>query len=107
LDLTVPALYDALGTSRQELISSTPSRFILNVRNEETPTQQLGSACSYSGRVSALKVPSAAHPDGFCLDILLDSLIAGEHIAVLDKSGRTKSEVMGTIPRPPSTSVVR
>jgi hypothetical protein len=55
-------------------------RFILNARNEETPTQQLGSAYSYSGRISALKVPSAAHPDEFCLDILIDSLIVGEHI---------------------------
>ena len=107
LDLTVPTLDDALGTSREELVSSTPSRFILNARNEVTPTQQLGSACSYSGRVSALKVPSAAHPDGFCLNILLDSLIAGEYIAVLDESGRIQSEIMGTIPRPPSSSVLR
>jgi hypothetical protein len=100
LDLTVPGLHDALGTSHEELVSSTPSRFILNARNEETPTQQLGSACSYSGRISALKVPSAAHPDGFCLDILIDSLIVGEHISIRDESGRIKSEIVGAIPRP-------
>lgn len=99
LDLTVPTLYDALGTSHAELISSIPSRFILNARDEETPTQQLGSACSYTGRISALKVPSAAHPDGFCLDIVLDSLIVGEHLAVRDESGRIKCEVRGTVPR--------
>jgi RES domain-containing protein len=103
LDLTVPALHDALGTSYEELVSSTPSRFILNARNEETPTQQLGSACSYSGGISALKVPSAAHPDGFCLDILIDSLVVGEHISIQDESGRIKSEILGTIPRPPSS----
>jgi RES domain-containing protein len=103
LDLTVPVLHDALGTSREELVSSTPSRFILNARNEETPTQELGSACSYSGRISALKVPSAAHPAGFCLDILLDSLVVGEHVAVHDESGRIKSEIRGTIPKPPSS----
>lgn len=103
LDLTVPALYNSLGTSREELVSTSPSRFILNARKEETPTQQLGSACSYSGRISALKVPSAAHPEGFCLDILLDSLLVGERIAVHDEIGRFKSEIRGTIPRPPSS----
>ncbi|MGC2504299.1 MAG: RES family NAD+ phosphorylase [Silvibacterium sp.] len=103
LDLTVPTLYDALGASHAELVSSIPSRFILNARNEETPIQQLGSACSHSGRISALKVPSAAHPDGFCLDILIDSLIVGEHISIRDESGRIKSEIQGTIPRPPSS----
>ncbi len=99
LDLTVPTLYDALGSSVEELVSSIPSRFILNARSEETPTQRLGSACSYTGRISALKVPSAAHPGGFCVDILLDSLIVGERISVIDESGGIKSELTGTIPR--------
>jgi hypothetical protein len=100
LDLTVPALHDPLGTSNEELVSSTPSRFILNARNEETPTQQLGSACSYSGGISALKVPSAAHPDGFCPDILIASLIVGEHISIRDETGRITSEIVGKIPKP-------
>jgi RES domain-containing protein len=100
LDLTVPDRYDALGTTREELVSSNPSRFILNARGEETPTQRLGSACSYSGGVSALKVPSAAHPAGFCLDIFLDSLLIGEQISILDESGRIKAKVQGSIPRP-------
>lgn len=103
LNLTVPTLYDALGTFRAELVSSTPSRFILNAQDEVTPTQQLGSACSYSGRISAFKVPSAANADGFCLDILIDSLIIGEHISIRDESGSIKSEIRGTIPRPPSS----
>jgi RES domain-containing protein len=102
LDLTVDDLYEDLGTTREELVSSTPSRFILNARGEETPTQQLGSACSYSGNVSALKVPSAAHPSGFCLDIFLDSLVIGEGIAVLDESGRIHAQVQGAIPLSPS-----
>jgi hypothetical protein len=102
LDLTVPDLYSDLGTSREELVSPSPSRFILNARGEETPTQQLGSACSHSGSISALKVPSAAHPDGFCLDVLLDSLVVGEHISVLDESGRIEAEVTGRIPKPPT-----
>lgn len=103
LDLTEPTLYDALGISQVELVSSAPSRFMLNARREETPTQQLGAACSYSGRISALKVPSAAHPNGFCLDILIDSLIVGEHISIRDESGGIKSGIQGTIPRPPSS----
>lgn len=98
LDLTVPDIYADLGTSAEELVSSIPSRFILNARNKETPTQQLGSACSRSGRVSALKVPSVANPSGSCLDILLESLVAGERVAVLDKSGRLEAEVNGQIP---------
>lgn len=98
LDLTVPDIYADLGTSAEELVSSIPSRFILNARNKETPTQQLGSGCSRSGRVSALKVPSVANPSGSCLDILLESLVAGERVAVLDKSGRLEAEVNGHIP---------
>jgi RES domain-containing protein len=99
LDLTIDSLYKDLGTAREELVSSTPSRFILNARGEETPTQKLGSACSYSGSISALKVPSAAYPSGFCLNILLDSLLIGESITVLDESGRIQAEVKGSIPR--------
>lgn len=103
LDLTVPTLYDALGTSHAELVSSTPSRFILNAQDEETATQQLGSTCSYGGRISALKVPSAANEGGFCLDILIDSLITGEYISIRDESGHIKSEIRGAIPRPSSS----
>jgi hypothetical protein len=96
--LTVPGLYADLGTSGEELVNFIPSRFILNAQNEETPTQQLGSACFRSGRISALKVPSAANPKGYCLDILLESLVVGERVAILDKSGHLKGEVKGQIP---------
>jgi RES domain-containing protein len=64
LDLTVPGLYADFGTSGEELVNPVPSRFILNAGNKETPTQQLGSPCFRSGRISALKVPSAANPKG-------------------------------------------
>lgn len=60
LDLTVDTLYTELGTSLDELTSLTPSRFIVNARGEETPTQRLGAAYSFSGNISAIKVPSAA-----------------------------------------------
>lgn len=100
LDLTVPDLYTDLGTSHDELVSSIPSRFILNVRKKLTPTQQLGTACFRSGRISALKVPSAQNANGYCLDILIESLLVGERIAILDKSGRLKAEVNGWIPKP-------
>ena len=52
LDLTKPELLPTLGTSREEVISAHPSRFILNARNEQTPTQQLGLACSRSKNLS-------------------------------------------------------
>jgi RES domain-containing protein len=106
LDLTVPDLYADLGVSGEELISSVPSRFILNARNQETPTQQLGSACFRSGRVSALKVPSAANRSGHGLDILLESLVVGERIAILDKSGHLKGEIKGLIPTSTSNPIV-
>ena len=101
LDLTVPDLYLELGTSHDELVSASPSRFILNARKKLTPTQQLGAACFRSGRISALKVPSAPNPKGYCLDVLIESLVVGERVAILDESGRLKAEVKGWIPKPP------
>ena len=102
LDLTMPDLYLDLGTSYDELVSATPSRFILNARKKLTPTQQLGAACFQSGAVSALKVPSAQNPNGFCLDILIESLVVDERVSILDTSGRIKAEVNGWIPNPRS-----
>jgi RES domain-containing protein len=98
LDLTDARLYRDLGTTHDELISLTPSRFILNARGEETPTQALGAACSFSGRISAVKVPSAANEAGYCLNILPDSLSVGEEISIHDKSGRYKERIHGVIP---------
>ena len=95
LDLTRPELQSLLGTSLEELISPHPSRFILNARDEQTPTQQLGLVCSRSQRISALKVPSSRNALGFCFNILLDSLVEGEHILILDSTGRLKAEVRG------------
>ena len=97
LDLTVPELYSDLGTSYEELVSAVPSRFILNARNKPTPTQQLGSACFRSERISAIKAPSAQNAKGFCLNILIESLVEGERVAILDQSGRLKAEVNGSI----------
>jgi hypothetical protein len=81
-------------------VSAVPSRFILNARKKLTPTQQLGSACFRSGRISAVKVPSAQNPKGYCLDVLIESLVVAEQVAILDKSGRLKAEVKGWIPNP-------
>ena len=100
LDLTDDLFLRELGTTRNELISLTPSRFILNARGEVAPTQTLGAACSFSGRVSAMKVPSAANLDGYCLDILPDSLLVGENVTILDDTERIKATVNGFIPTP-------
>ncbi len=99
LDLTVSDLYSDLGTSLDELVSATPSRFILNARGEQTSTQQLGAACSRSGRISAIKVPSAQNANGYCLDTLIESLIGEERVAILDKGGQLAGEVNGRIPK--------
>ncbi len=100
LDLTDEHFYRELGTNRDELASLAPSRFILNARGQITPTQTLGAACSFAGRISALKVPSAANEDGFCLDVLPDSLLVGELIAIHDDSGRLQEQIHGVIPVP-------
>ena len=100
LDLTDERFLGELGTTRDELVSLTPSRFILNARDEETPTQTLGAACSFCGRISALKVPSAANNNGYCIDIFLDSLLVVERIDVIDDSGRIKAHLRGAIPVP-------
>jgi len=98
LDLTSGEPYARFGTSRDELINSSPSRFILNARGKLTPTQELGAACAISGKISALKVPSAANPAGFCLNMLMDSLITGERVAILDSSGRIRGLAEGIVP---------
>jgi RES domain-containing protein len=97
LDLTTQDLYRDLGTTRDELVSLAPSRFILNARNEETPTQRLGSACVASAQISAIRVPSAQRAEGYCLNIFIGSLIVGERVAVLDSTGRLKAEILGTV----------
>jgi hypothetical protein len=100
LDLTEGHFHRELGTTLDELVSYSPSRFILNARGEKTPTQTLGAACSFSGAVSALKVPSAAHKNGFCLDILPESMLDGEHLSVIDDNARIKDKIHGVIPVP-------
>jgi len=94
IDLTKSDLCAHLGTSREELVSATPSRFILNARGKTTPTQDLGAACYASERISALKVPSAAHPDGYCLDIFPGRLFAGEHVRIRDEHHRLRDEIL-------------
>jgi RES domain-containing protein len=98
LDLTDPTVYAGLGISRQELTSETPSRFILNAQGKTTPAQDLGSVCYQSQRISALKVPSAAHFEGFCLDIFPERLVQGESIAIRDEHHRLREELEGRRP---------
>jgi RES domain-containing protein len=98
LDLTEPDLYRHLGTTYDELVSALPSRFILNARKKLTPTQQLGTACFRSGRVSAVKVPSAQNAKGFCLDILIESLGRGRTCCDprQDRTPQSRGERMDT-----------
>lgn len=103
LDLTHTDLYIKLGTSHEELVASFPSRFVANARGLHTPTQQLGSACFRTGHISAVKVPSAANPDGYCLDIFLESLIVGERIAIRDENNLLQAELFGQLPNPLSS----
>jgi len=60
-----------------------------------TPTQDLGAACHASERISTLKVPSAAHADGYCLDIFPDRLFTGEHVRIRDEHHRLRDEIQG------------
>ncbi len=100
LDLTAPDMHANLGTSCGELVALSPSRFLANARGQLTPTQRLGLACFRTGHISALKVPSAAHPDGYCFAIFPESLIVGEHIAVHDENGILQDELSGRLLNP-------
>jgi RES domain-containing protein len=95
LDLTVLDLYSELGTTQEEPIANSPSRFVANARGMNTPTQQLGLACIRTGKISALKVLSAANPSGYCLDIPLECLIVGGRIAVRDDNGLLQADLIG------------
>jgi RES domain-containing protein len=99
LDLTDAGLLEQLGTSHEELVAESPSRFIENARGRSTPTQQLGSACFRSGHISAIKVPSAANRSGFSVDILSECMFEGESVRVRDDSGVFRAELVGQIPR--------
>src|SRR6202007_2007176 len=98
LDLTDTAILQQLGTSYEELVADSPSRFIENARGRITPTQQLGSACFRSGHISAIKVQSAANPSGFCIDIFPECMFEGEFARVRDDSGTLRAEVVGQVP---------
>jgi RES domain-containing protein len=78
LNLLSPNICQRLGTSYEELVSDTPSRFVWNEHYHDTPTQDLGFACYLNQGISGLMVPSAAHRDGFCLNILSDRMFVGE-----------------------------
>jgi RES domain-containing protein len=99
LDLTEHAILEQLGTSPQELVADSPSRFIENARGRSTPTQTLGSACFRSGHISGIKVLSAANPSGFCIDIFTECMFEGESVRVRDDTGVLRAELIGQIPR--------
>lgn len=99
LDLTEAGFLGELGTSLEELVAESPSRFIENSQGRNTPTQQLGSACFRSGHISAIKVPSAANPSGFCIDIFPECMFEGESVRVRDDSGVLRAELVGQVPR--------
>jgi len=98
LDLTSVDLYLDFGTSREELTAPSPSRFLLNARGMHTATQRLGMACFEAGRISAIKAPSGVNDRGYCVDILTDSLVDGERVAIRDEAGILQAEVVGRMP---------
>jgi hypothetical protein len=56
-------------------------------------------ACFESGRISAIKAPSAVHDGGYCIDILTDSLVDGERVTIRDEAGSLRAELAGQKPR--------
>lgn len=97
VDLRHKSVQEAFGTTKAELISKLPSRHILNPKGQLTPTQILGKACYVSGEVSALLVPSAANPEGFCVDLFPDRLVKGETLGILDQEGSLTDTLVGQI----------
>ena len=99
LDLTEASFLQELGTLHEELVAESPSRFIENARGRKTPTQLLGSACFRSGHISAIKVPSAANPSGFCIDVFPECMFEGETLRIKDDYGVVQAVLIGQIPR--------
>lgn len=95
IDLRQRTVQKALGTSAAELSSNSPSRHILNPQGKLTPTQVLGKACYTYGTISALIAPSAANPEGFCVDVFPERLVKGEFLVVADSGGSLTAKLSG------------
>jgi RES domain-containing protein len=92
LDLTNAAIQDALGTSLAELIA--PWLPFVG-RTPAAPTQELGAAAYATGRISALRAPSARVREATNLVLFPDRLREGESIAVFDDTGTFQARLEG------------
>jgi RES domain-containing protein len=93
LDVTSETLHAQLRTTLPELISSwlpfvgcTPP----------APTQELGSAAYATGRISALRAPSARVPGATNIIVFPDRLRVGEFVAVFDDTGNIRARLDGS-----------
>ncbi len=84
VDLTDPAVLAALGTNVEELC--TPWR-PHNAVGRPSLTQELGAAVHATGRIEALRAPSARDRAAHNLVAFPDRLQAGSAIRVYDDSG--------------------
>jgi RES domain-containing protein len=82
LDLTSPAILAALGTSEQEIAGPW-------LTTSQPPAQRLGKAAYQSGRITALKYPSAKNQSGINLVVFPNRLAlnSGNFLEVYDPHG--------------------
>jgi RES domain-containing protein len=85
LDLCDPLVQRLLGTTHQELVSGLIPSSIAGIR---APTQRLGMEAIASGRIHALRAPSARLAAGRNLVVFLDRLGAEESLSVLTRPVR-------------------
>lgn len=85
LDLRNPDVAAALGTSRGELVAKQPSRHVWNARGRITATQRLGQTCFESRRIAAMMAPSAADPEGDCLNVFSERLLKAESVQIVER----------------------
>ena len=90
LDVTNPAVQQALGTTPVELTGHW--RQARN-RGQTPPTQQLGQAVYDSGLFQAIWYESARVPGTYCLAVFPDRLIAPSFLEVYDPAGNFQERI--------------
>lgn len=90
LDLTIPSVQDALGTSVAEL---TGSWRLIQDRGQVPPTQLLGQSVFSSRRVQAIRYPSAVSAGHTCIVIFSERLKAPAFVEIFDPFGILKGRI--------------
>jgi len=90
LDLTIPAVQQALSTNSKEL--KAPWRLI-QARGGTAPTQELGDIVFATGLFQAIRYPSSKVSGRSCFAIFCDLIVSPSYIEVYDPHGNLKEGI--------------